>query len=121
MGQGVKPDETEQHAGELVEAKGEILKLHAQLRRTEEDRDILKRPPRTLRGSPSKVRLYPGPPARIQRRGHVPSIRGSAQRVLCVAAHAIIRSRHRGSTFAWADPRLLGCQPPRVWVAADLP
>jgi transposase len=39
----VKPDKTEQHTRELVEAKGEILKLRAQLRRTEEERDILKK------------------------------------------------------------------------------
>ena len=39
----VKPNRTEQHASELVEAKSEILKLRAQLRRTEEERDILKK------------------------------------------------------------------------------
>lgn len=39
----VKPDKTEQDARELVEAKGEILKLKAQLRGTEEERDILKK------------------------------------------------------------------------------
>ena len=38
-----KPDKSEQHANELAEAKGEILKLKAQLRRTEEERDILKK------------------------------------------------------------------------------
>ncbi len=39
----VKPDKSEQHAHELIEAKSEILKLRAQLRRTEEERDILKK------------------------------------------------------------------------------
>lgn len=39
----VKPDKSEQHASELLEAKSEILKLRAQLRRTEEERDILKK------------------------------------------------------------------------------
>jgi transposase len=37
----VRPNKAEQHASELVEAKSEILKLRAQLRRTEEERDIL--------------------------------------------------------------------------------
>ncbi len=37
----VKPDDSEQRAGELIGAKSEVLKLHAQLRRTEEERDIL--------------------------------------------------------------------------------
>ena len=39
----VKPNKAEQHASELVEAKSETLKLRAQLRRTEEERDILKK------------------------------------------------------------------------------
>lgn len=39
----VRPNKSEQHASELVEARSEILKLRAQLRRTEEERDILKK------------------------------------------------------------------------------
>jgi transposase len=39
----VKPNKTDQQAGELVEARSEILRLRAQLRRTEEERDILKK------------------------------------------------------------------------------
>jgi len=39
----VKPDKTEEEAAELIEAKSEILKLRAQLRRTVEERDILKK------------------------------------------------------------------------------
>ena len=39
----VKPDRSEQRAQELVEAKSEILKLRAELRRTQEERDILKK------------------------------------------------------------------------------
>ena len=39
----VKPDKTERDTAELVEAKSEILRLRAQLRRTEEERDILKK------------------------------------------------------------------------------
>lgn len=37
----IKPDNSEQHARDLLEAKSEILKLRAQLKRTEEERDIL--------------------------------------------------------------------------------
>lgn len=54
----IKPDKTEQHAAELVETKSEILRLRAQLRRTEEERDILKWPRGTLQGSPSKVPIH---------------------------------------------------------------
>jgi len=39
----VRPDQSEEHAAELIEAKSEILRLRAQLRRTEEERDILKK------------------------------------------------------------------------------
>ncbi|MGC5892021.1 IS3 family transposase [Enterobacter roggenkampii] len=38
-----KPNNSEQHARDLLEAKSEILKLRAQLKRTEEERDILKK------------------------------------------------------------------------------
>ena len=39
----VKPGKREQQTQELNAAKSEILKLRAQLRRTEEERDILKK------------------------------------------------------------------------------
>ncbi|MGQ8773765.1 IS3 family transposase [Serratia sp. NA_112.1] len=39
----IKPYNSEQHARDLLEAKSEILKLRAQLKRTEEERDILKK------------------------------------------------------------------------------
>ena len=35
----VKPDKSEEQAAALIEAKSEILKLRAQIRRTEEERD----------------------------------------------------------------------------------
>jgi len=48
----VAPDKTEKQAGELLEAKSEILKLRAQLRRTEEERDILKKAARYFAREP---------------------------------------------------------------------
>ena len=39
----VKPNKSDQYATELVAAKSEVLRLRAQLRRTEEERDILKK------------------------------------------------------------------------------
>lgn len=38
-----KPDKTEEQTAELIDAKREILKLRAELRRTQEERDILKK------------------------------------------------------------------------------
>ncbi|CAI2001452.1 Uncharacterised protein [Serratia quinivorans] len=37
----IRPDNSVQHARDLLEAKSEIMKLRAQLKRTEEERDIL--------------------------------------------------------------------------------
>lgn len=48
----VTPDKTEKQATELVEAKSEVLRLRAQLRRTEEERDILKKAARYFAREP---------------------------------------------------------------------
>ena len=48
----VKPDKTEKEARELIEAKSEILRLRAQLRRIEEERDILKKAARYFAREP---------------------------------------------------------------------
>jgi transposase len=48
----VTPDKTERQISELLEAKSEILKLRAQLRRTEEGRDILKKAARYFAREP---------------------------------------------------------------------
>jgi transposase len=48
----IKPGKAEKHAAELIEAKSEILKLRAQLRRTEEERDILKKAARYFAKEP---------------------------------------------------------------------
>lgn len=50
--------DSEQRAGELIGAKSEVLKLHAQLRRTEEERDILKKTARYFAQQPSEVPVH---------------------------------------------------------------
>ena len=57
--QDVRPSKEEERSGELLESKKKVLKLRSELRRVEEERDILKKPRRTLQGNPSKVRLHP--------------------------------------------------------------
>jgi len=49
---GVKPSEAEHQAAELIEAKSEVLRLRAKLRRTEEERDILKKAARYFAKNP---------------------------------------------------------------------
>ncbi|RBP69748.1 transposase [Marinobacter nauticus] len=48
----VKPDKSDEQAAELVEAKSEILRLRAQIRRIEEERDILKKAARYFAREP---------------------------------------------------------------------
>jgi len=48
----VSPDRSEQHSQELLEAKSEILRLRSQMRRIEEERDILKKAVRYLAREP---------------------------------------------------------------------
>ena len=50
--QAIKPDNSEQHVRDLLEAKSEILKLRAQLKRTEEERTILKKAARYFAREP---------------------------------------------------------------------
>ena len=48
----VTPDRTEKQAADLLEAKSEILRLRAQMRRVEEERDILKKAARYFAREP---------------------------------------------------------------------
>jgi transposase len=48
----VTPDKDEKQAAELIEAKGEILRLRAQMRRLEEERDLLKKAARYFAKEP---------------------------------------------------------------------
>jgi len=54
----VTPDKSEKQASELLEAKSEILRLRAQMRRLEEERDILKN---RLPGAPRPIGLETRP------------------------------------------------------------
>ena len=48
----VTPDKSEQQSKELLEAKSEILRLRAQMRRIEEERDLLKKAARYFAKEP---------------------------------------------------------------------
>ena len=48
----VKPNNSTRHDEELLAAKSEILKLKSELRRTEEERDILKKAARYFASQP---------------------------------------------------------------------
>ena len=48
----IKPDKTDEQAAALIEARSEVLKLRAQLKRAEEERDILKKAARYFAQNP---------------------------------------------------------------------
>ena len=48
----VKPDKTDEQAAALIEARSEVLKLKAQLKRAEEERDVLKKAARYFAQNP---------------------------------------------------------------------
>ena len=48
----IKPDKTNEQAAALIEARSEVLRLKAELKRTEEERDILKKAARYFAQSP---------------------------------------------------------------------
>ena len=48
----VKPDKTDEQAVALIEARSEVLKLRAKLKRAEEERDILIKAARYFAQSP---------------------------------------------------------------------
>ena len=48
----VKPDKTDEQAAALIEARSEVLRLRAKLKRAEEERDILKKAARYFAQNP---------------------------------------------------------------------
>lgn len=111
------PDKAEKQVSELLEAKSEILKLRAQLRRTEEERDILKKQRGTSPKSPSEVPLHQRSSADIPCDVDVPGAASITCRVLSVAAPSAIATRNRGRTSTGTDPRCLRGQRWRVRIA----
>src|SRR5690606_30527639 len=83
-------------AKKSVDLVQENARLRAELRRAEEERDILKRPPRTLPRGKGKVRLHAGPSAAVSGRDDVPGAQGGAQRLLRMAEVSAVGTCQRG-------------------------
>ncbi len=58
----VRPTKAEAKTEELDQVKAENKRLQAELRKTREERDILKKPRRTSSRTPTEVRLHPRSP-----------------------------------------------------------
>lgn len=106
-------------ADEVSTLKLENQKLKAELKRVEEERDILKKRPRTLQRTPSEVRVHPR--ARSAPGCHaVPHSSGPPQRILCVAEAAPVGSCHRGRAPAGQDPPVPSGERRSLRQSADL-
>jgi transposase len=82
------PNKIAKQAIELLETRSKILRLRSQMRRVEEELDILKKPRGTLPRSLSEVPLHQRAPARIPDCDDVP---GSTSG--CTSRCLIARSR----------------------------
>jgi len=81
----VKPGKTEEQAAELIEARGEALKLRAQLKRIKGEREIQKRLQGILLKKPSKVPVCQRSSQSVQNNDALSSAQRFAQRHLSVA------------------------------------
>lgn len=89
----VDPDESEKRASELLEAKSEILRLRAYMRRLEQEWDIVKKPRDSLPGSPIEVPLHQQASPPTCNHHEVSGIADCPCRVLSMAAQACQRLR----------------------------
>lgn len=62
----------------------ELRRLKAELKRVTEERDILKKPPRTLPGSPGEVHVHQAACAGTRHAAQVQGDAATPQRLLCV-------------------------------------
>ncbi len=88
--------------------QAELNRLKAELRRTSEERDILKkRPPRTFPNSPSEVRVYPGAPSRVHFERDVQGAGLSPQWLLRLVSGALVAKGRGEPGIDCADQRVL--------------
>lgn len=94
---GWKRQQGKGEVGRRVEQdqSAEVRRLKAELRRVTEERDILKKPPRTLPRGESKVRLHEAACRSVRTGGDVPDAGRPSQRLLRVASRTSKRSRAR--------------------------
>src|SRR5690606_818956 len=85
----------------------EIRRLKAELRRVTEERDILKRPPRTLPSSPGEVRVHRRPRGAVPGASPVFDAGGASERLLRLEAAARLCTLGRGSARRRVDYAML--------------
>jgi transposase len=73
-------------SGRQAEPAAEMARLKRELARVTEERDILEKPPRTLRWSPREIRVHPDSRGNASSHALVRGPRCQSQRVLCLAS-----------------------------------
>ena len=84
------PNATDRYEAENKEVRRENLKLKAELRRAQEERDILKKRPRTSPKTRSEVRLHFAASGSISGAAHVSHVGCFTQWLLCLARTAAV-------------------------------
>jgi transposase len=86
LAKAVTLDKDEKRAAELIDAKSEILRFRTQMRRLEEERNLLKKPRSTLPESPSVVPLDERTPSSLFTGRDAPDSASGTCRILSMAA-----------------------------------
>ena len=111
-----QPDAQQQHDSSQ---QAEIRRLKAELRRVTDERDILKRPPRTLPSCQGKVRLHPGARVRTSHPQTVSDDECPPERLLRLAAPAFICPSLWKTNASWPDQAMLARKRGRLWLSQD--
>lgn len=90
------PD-SKQH-NELNDAQAEIRRLQKELKRTTEERDLLKKPRHTSQSSPTEVCLYQRALGQLARSLVMQNVGCSPQRLLCLVQQASLEASQSQST-----------------------
>jgi transposase len=116
----VKPSDNEAQANEFLEAKQEVLKLRAELKRPQEECDTLKWPQGISRKTPSEVPVSSRASPPLEHPDALPNARDRARRLLPVAPQVHVEAGHRRSTATRPDQGLLCCKPRSLRVTSSV-
>ena len=89
------------------DGRAENRRLKAELVRVTEERDILKRPPRTLSASAGEVRFHQSASSNFFSTIHVQGFEYSSKRVLCLGRVPILPQSQAEQTFDGSDQTVL--------------
>lgn len=104
--------------GERRRPVTELSRLKRELVEVRMERDILKKPPRTLRGRSCPVRAHEGAASALPAESLVSRAGGVPKRLLCLAASAVVDTRPGECAARSRDPSGPCAHPADVWPGA---